>query len=170
MRSMIAPYGTVDAASIGATTAATSASGSGYGTSSGAKRSTTDASHTISPPPRIVSTSELPSSRWLLIESERPDVKKTSSALAGTAEHTSDARATMDASAMVLARGIWLARIQERVKHTDAELTRVLAVRAGNGCGHVRLIDRNLDFVHLARAELRGLDGDLAELRLLRRQ
>ena len=70
---MSSPYGT--AAAGGAATSVTIGSGSGYGTSSGAKRAIVDASQMTSPPLRSVRTSELPSTRCALIDSVRPVAK-----------------------------------------------------------------------------------------------
>src|SRR4029450_5837025 len=59
--------------------------GSGYGPSSGAKRTMTDGSTVISPPLRIVSTSESPSRRWAFTDIVRPLAKNAISAFASVA-------------------------------------------------------------------------------------
>src|SRR5262245_9253158 len=150
---MISPYGTaIDCAWTGAsTTGAASASGSGYGTSSGAKRATADASHTISPPDRSVRTTDSPSTRCPFTDIVRPVEKKTSSARAGDA----DARTAVASAAVrnvFIMRGMRLFyqglacplrrfsahhsnrrasstdRLDERMEDADAQLTRILAV------------------------------------------
>src|SRR5207248_1662335 len=60
-------------------------------------------------------------------------------------------------------------RIDERVKHTDPELARVLAARIDHR-RHVRLIDRYDELGDVAVAELSGLQRDLPQLGLLRPQ
>src|SRR5207248_7595332 len=81
--SMISPYGT--ASGVEGRGAATVTSGSGYGTSSGAKRTMVLGSQTISPPERSDSTSESPSRRWPLIDIALPLAKDASLARAGAA-------------------------------------------------------------------------------------
>src|SRR5262245_31683636 len=93
--SMSSPYGT---AAGGVATSATIGSGSGYGTSSGAKRAIVEASQMTSPPLRSVRTSELPSTRCALIDSVRPVAKYANSARAGAtpSASTEDTKVTKD--------------------------------------------------------------------------
>src|SRR5216110_2614423 len=73
-----------------------STTGSGYGTSSGVIRATTDGSHTISPPVLRMRTRDSPSDRCADTESVRPVLKKTISARAGAALATKDTKVTKD--------------------------------------------------------------------------
>src|SRR6266850_7123403 len=83
---MISPYGTTSG--VDGSGAATVTWGSGYGTSSGAKRTMVLGSQTISPPERSDSTSESPSRWWPLIDIALPLAKNASSARAGVAAAT----------------------------------------------------------------------------------
>src|SRR5262245_1324653 len=110
-------------------------------------RATVDASHTISPPERSVSTSVSPSVRWLLTDMVRPVAKKTSSACAGaalarTAVATTEARTVLirfgsttiltdglpcsDAPS-ILADGLKKLAdgLDKNVKHPDPQLARI---------------------------------------------
>src|SRR5581483_339785 len=120
-------------------------SGSGYGTSSGSMLTTTVRSQRTSPPFRRFRTSESPSRRWLLTDRKRPVEKNTSSARALRAQRR---LATKNAAPTVLLR------LNERMKHANAQLSRVLAVRCRNESRHKRLIDCNREEVHVGRSEL----------------
>src|SRR5205809_5327701 len=94
---MISPYGTASTASRAASgRSAGSTTGSGYGTSSGVIRATTDGSRTISPPVLRMRTRDSPSDRCAFTESVRPVLKKTISARAGAALATKDTKVTKD--------------------------------------------------------------------------
>src|SRR5258708_7113862 len=141
---MISPYFTGAAACV-TSSAGFSTSGSGYGTSSGTMRSMIDGSQRISPPARMVNTSFSSStgSAWCsLIESVRPVLKNTISALAGRAQNVKDTKEKTKATKGLRPCRIFLPRIHKRVKHPDAELARILAARVDHG-GHDLPIDRS---------------------------
>ena len=76
--SMMSPNGTSSVGErgrLGSAARGRRTGGSGYGTSSGANRTISARSHTISPPARSVSTSDSPSSRWSRIDRLPPLVK-----------------------------------------------------------------------------------------------
>src|SRR5262245_19937100 len=131
--------------------AGASTSGSGYGTSSGSKRATIEASQTISPPARRTSTSESPSTRCPFTDRVRPVLKKTSSAFAGDATSAATRRTAEHRTARILNALPW---IDVRVKDADAQFSRILV--AGHKHGrHVGLIDRNDELRHVCPAHLR---------------
>src|SRR5262249_20040734 len=183
--SMISPYGTTGwatAASGGATT------GSGYGTSSGAKRTIADASSVISPPLRNVSTSELPSMRCDLTDSSRPFAKNASSANACTGLHTMDARVTNKTSSGVIPRAKTrarssivlfltmasllstagvppiLPRVDEGMKHAHAQLSRILAVGRRHQRRHIRFVDDEPQLGVIAGAQRVRFERNLFQL------
>ena len=146
------------------------AAGSGYGTSSGANRTISARSHTISPPARRVSTSDSPSARWSRIDRLPPLAKYASSARGRTPGRDGQIATNAATDRAIFTRPLDLSpepsgRFDDgRVKHADTQLARILRGRR-QLARHERLIDLDANVYVLVRAERGRRQCNLAQQR-----